>query len=145
MRKINFIVVHCSAGKPNQKTEDIISYWKRVLGWKTVGYHKLISSNGEVETLALDETITNGVKGHNHHSIHICYKGGWNSQDTRTIEQKTALIKVLKEYKQKYPNAIILGHRDLSPDLNKDGKITPNEWVKICPCFDAQQEYKNLK
>lgn len=143
MRKIKFIVVHCTAGSAQQKTEDIITYWKRKLGWKTVGYHKLISADGSVETLASDEVVTNGVKGHNHHAINISYKGGWNSQDTRTQEQKRALINVISQYKKKYPDTIVLGHRDLSPDLNKDGKITQNEWIKICPCFDAINEYKN--
>jgi N-acetylmuramoyl-L-alanine amidase len=37
-----------------------------------------------------------------------------------------------------------MGHRDTSPDLNKDGKITPNEYIKSCPCFDAITEYKEL-
>ncbi|MDA5624327.1 N-acetylmuramoyl-L-alanine amidase, partial [Pasteurella multocida] len=32
---------------------------------------------------------------------------------------------------------VICGHRDLSPDLNGDGTITPNEWLKDCPCFDV--------
>ena len=31
----------------------------------------------------------------------------------------------------------ICGHRDLSPDLNGDGTISPNEWIKDCPCFDV--------
>ena len=46
--------------------------------------------------------------------------------------------------KKKYPKAVIQGHRDFSPDLNKDGKITPNEWIKLCPCFDAKTEYASL-
>ena len=32
------------------------------------------------------------------------------------------------------------GHRDLSPDLNGNGEIEPEEWVKACPCFDAEEE-----
>jgi N-acetyl-anhydromuramyl-L-alanine amidase AmpD len=47
----------------------------------------------------------------------------------------------VKDYKRKYPNAKVVGHRDLSPDLNGDGKITPNEWVKLCPCFNSITEY----
>lgn len=31
----------------------------------------------------------------------------------------------------------LYGHRDLSPDLNHNGEIEPEEWVKQCPCFDA--------
>jgi len=144
MRSIKFIVIHCSAGPANQKTESIKDYWKRILKWNTVGYHKLISEDGTFETLATDETITNGVAGHNHNSIHFCYKGGWDGSDTRTEKQKETLYKLIKEYKLKYPKATVLGHRDLSPDLNKDGKISKNEWVKICPCFSVTEEYKNL-
>lgn len=144
MRKIKFIVLHCTAGPANQKTESIIDYWKRVLKWRSVGYHKLVNEDGTIETLANDDQITNGVAGHNSHSIHLCYKGGWNGTDTRTPKQKESLLKLVKEYKKKYPNAYVLGHRDLSPDLNKDGKITQNEWVKICPCFSATSEYKDI-
>ena len=42
------------------------------------------------------------------------------------------------------PQATILGHRDLSPDRNGDGRITPDEWIKLCPCFDAQREYHDI-
>jgi hypothetical protein len=31
----------------------------------------------------------------------------------------------------------IKGHRDYSPDLNGDGQITRNEWVKTCPGFEV--------
>jgi N-acetylmuramoyl-L-alanine amidase len=38
----------------------------------------------------------------------------------------------------------VLGHRDTSPDLDGDGIVEPNEWIKMCPCFDAVEEYKDL-
>lgn len=144
MRDIKFIVVHCTAGQPNQKTESILDYWKRVLKWKSVGYHIIINEDGTYERLSPDEKPTNGVKGHNQHSIHICYKGGLGGKDTRTESQKNMLRIILQDCKIKYRKAFILGHRDLSPDLNGDGKITRNEFVKICPCFSAMEEYKNL-
>jgi N-acetyl-anhydromuramyl-L-alanine amidase AmpD len=143
-RKIKYIVLHCTAGAPQQKTENIKDYWRRVLGWRTVGYHKLVNVDGTIETLQPDNLPTNGVRGFNQTSIHICYKGGLNGIDTRTPKQKESLLKLVKEYKKKYPTAFVLGHRDLSPDLNKDGKITPNEWVKICPCFSAINEYSKI-
>jgi len=34
----------------------------------------------------------------------------------------------------------ICGHRDFSPDLNGDGLITPDEWVKACPCFEVSDK-----
>ena len=32
-------------------------------------------------------------------------------------------------------------HRDLSPDLNGNGEIEPEEWVKSCPCFEVKAEF----
>lgn len=55
-----------------------------------------------------------------------------------TPAQFAALKQLLKQLKAGYPAAQILGHRDLSPDKNGDGKISPNEWLKTCPCFDVR-------
>ena len=40
-----------------------------------------------------------------------------------------------------YPGCRVCGHRDLSPDLNGNGEIEPEEWVKACPCFEVKVEY----
>ena len=141
-RTITHIVLHCTAAGAQQKTSDIFSYWKTKLGWNKPGYHWLVSADGNAERLSADEEPTNGVKNHNAHAIHICYKGGWNGTDTRTPQQKQKLKELVSNYMVKYPAAKVVGHRDLSPDLNGDGKITPNEWVKLCPCFDAKAEYQ---
>ena len=140
MRNIKYIVIHCTAGSAQQKTSDIISYWKNKLGWNKYGYHYLISADGSEENLTPIEQPSNGVKGYNESSIHVCYKGGWNGTDTRTDAQKATLKNRVAQLKKKFPSAQIVGHRDLSPDLNGDGKITPNEWVKLCPCFDVKSE-----
>ena len=142
MRAINKIVVHCTAGGAQQKTSDIINYWTYKLGWKSYGYHWIVDADGTATRLTEDEKPTNGVKGHNANSIHLCYKGGWDGTDTRTPQQKETLLNLVNQYKKKYPKASVCGHRDLSPDLNKDGKISPNEWIKKCPAFDAMAEYK---
>ncbi len=144
MRTINYIVLHCTAGKAQESTETLKDYFKRILKWKNYGYHVVVNADGTYDRLTADEDIANGVKNHNHNSIHISWKGGDTLKDTRTLAQKQTLLKLVKEYKAKYPNAKVLGHRDLSPDLNGDGKITPNEWVKVCPLFDAGSEYANI-
>jgi N-acetylmuramoyl-L-alanine amidase len=38
-----------------------------------------------------------------------------------------------------YPGSRLCGHRDLSTDLNHNGEIEPEEWVKDCPCFNASE------
>ena len=73
---------------------------------------------------------------HNSHSIGICYEGGLDARgqpaDTRTPEQKAAMLRLLQELHQRYPRAVIVGHRDLSHDRD-------------CPCFDAAREYAALQ
>jgi len=76
MRKITRIVLHSTSGWGNQTTKSIKDYWRNTLGWKQVGYHKLINLDGSIEDLAPLSVVTNGVAGYNSDSVHICYKGG---------------------------------------------------------------------
>ena len=64
--------------------------------------------------------------------------------ETRTEAQKQTLIDLLTILRGEYPDAIIQGHRDFSPDVNGDGIITPDEFIKDCPCFDAKKEYAKI-
>lgn len=151
MRTIKYIAVHCTAGLPNQSIESIKAYWQNVLKWKNPGYHYIISEDGKVTQLHPENELSNGVKGYNSSTINVCYIGGliikngkYIYTDTRTNDQKKALLCLLKELKIKYPDAIIQGHRDFSPDINGNGKIDQFEWIKVCPCFDAKEEYKNI-
>jgi N-acetylmuramoyl-L-alanine amidase len=135
MRKIDYIVIHCTATQPNTKKEAILSYWKNTLKWKTVGYHRLIDANGVIHELAMFEQITNGVKNFNSESIHFSYIGGIDEsgrpKDTRTLKQKESLLYLVKQAKKQFPNAIVQGHRDFGAN-------------KACPSFDAKNEYKAI-
>ena len=148
MRKITHIAVHCTATQ--QKTTSIASlkvHWDS-LGWKSPGYHYVVMPSGRVEQLLDESQISNGVKGHNAYLINVAYVGGIDSDgkavDNRTEAQKAALYFLLEQLKARYPRAIIRGHRDFSPDTNEDGQITPNEFIKQCPCFNAWAEYGNI-
>ena len=143
-RNVKYIVIHCTAGPRNQTTKAIRDFWKYKKNWKAVGYHKLISEDGTVEELAKPEQIVNGVKGQNSHSYHICYKGGQGGKDNRTNAQRASLLSEVKKARQMFPKAIILGHRDLSPDLDADGIVEPHEWTKECPSFNAKKEYESI-
>lgn len=148
-RKIKFIVIHCTAAPLTQKTSNIRAHW-RSLGWKTDGYHRLIGES-ETEQLVPFAKPSNGVKGFNGEIINISYKGGDSrGTDTRTDFQKQEILDSIRlalewcaeDHSDEELAAIrIVGHRDFSRDLNRDGKITPNEWEKTCPCFNAEQEY----
>ena len=129
MRPINHIVIHCTATQPTATVEAIKRYWKEVMKWNSPGYHYLIEESGKVNILQPIEKISNGVAGFNHSSIHVSYVGGVDksgkAKDTRSIEQKEAMLKIVKELKTKFPNAKILGHKDF-PKVNK-----------ACPSFDV--------
>ena len=145
-RKIDFIVVHCTATLESAAVESIKKYWRENLGWKDPGYHYLVDAWGVVHQLASEESITNGVKGFNSNSIHVSYIGGVDrlgkALDTRNTHQKQSIFFLLQTLRTRYPDAVIQGHRDFSEDKNGNGVIDPWERIKECPCFDAKVEYQ---
>ncbi len=62
------------------------------------------------------------ARHYNAHSIGICYEGGLDKNgkpaDTRTPAQNQALYSLLESLCLSYPDAEILGHRDL-PNVHK--------------------------
>lgn len=147
MRTIKYIAIHCTASSQTMTIEGLRKEFKRK-GWSNPGYHYVISPDGKITQMLPEDKISNGVRGFNSVTINVAYIGGIDRAgkpiDNRTEEQKASLRALLKMLHKKYPTAVIQGHRDFSPDLNKDGKITPNEFIKACPCFDAKVEYGNL-
>ena len=77
-------------------------------------------------------------------SVLALLDAGGKAKDTRTEAQKRALRVLVAKLVKQYPIKEILGHRDISPDTDGDGIVEPHEWMKMCPCFDAKEEYKDL-
>lgn len=148
MRKIKYIAVHCTAGSQKQTINDLKTEFKRK-GWKYPGYHYVIGPDGTITQLLDEELVSNGVKGYNSNLINVAYIGGIDSKgkvvDNRTEAQKASLMSLLKHLHKKYPDTVIQGHRDFSPDTNGNGIVDPWERIKECPCFDAKVEYKDLQ
>ena len=149
-RKITEIIIHCSATPDGRDyTVDDIRRWHRQRGYSDVGYHYIVYRNGILAQGRDVNTIGAHASGHNAHSIGICYIGGMSAdntrpEDTRTLRQKGRLLSLLVDLRKLYPNARIVGHRDLSEDKNGDGIIEPSEWMKACPSFDAKSEYHRI-
>jgi N-acetyl-anhydromuramyl-L-alanine amidase AmpD len=136
MRSINLIVIHCSATRSDRPftVTDLIACHQARFGF--TAYHYYITRDGQMYQTRHENLAGAHAKHYNQHSIGICYEGGLDTQgrpaDTRTPEQKQALVALLRSLKEDYPDATILGHRDL-PGVRKD-----------CPCFDAKAEYADL-
>ena len=136
MREINKIIVHCSATREGENYEVAeIRKWHLARGFNDIGYHFYIDLYGEIHKGRDISKIGAHCKGHNRNSIGICYCGGVEAdgktpKDTRTPEQKEALLAVLRTLKAMYPEAIIYSHNEFAN--------------KACPSFDATNEYKDL-
>ena len=136
MRKINEIIIHCAATREGRDfTVEDITRWHKARGFATIGYHYVIYRDGSIHEGRPLEQIGAHCVGHNKHSIGICYIGGCASdgktpKDTRTPEQKEALLSLLRRLKARFPNATIHGHRDFA--------------AKACPSYDAFREYRQL-
>ena len=154
--------MHCTASWQSNTTVESLLKEFRQNGWKNPGYHYVVFPGGKIEQMLDEAKIANGVKNYNSNSIHVAWVGGIKyekqdpsttlktskpkivSVDNRTDAQKLALFDLLTKLKLKYRSAMIMGHRDISPDLNHNGVIDPWERIKDCPCFDAMIEYMDI-
>jgi N-acetylmuramoyl-L-alanine amidase len=135
-RTITELIVHCTA-TPEYKDYTVtdIRQWHKAQGWNDIGYHYVVYRDGSIHEGRSVDIAGAHCEGHNAHSIGICYIGGCASdgktaKDTRTVEQKAALLVLLQELKRLYPQSKIHGHRDFAP--------------KACPSFDATYEFRNI-
>lgn len=147
----DLIVFHCSATRPSQLIgADTIREWHLAKGWADIGYHFVIRRDGIVELGRPLENVGAHVEGYNARSVGICMVGGLREDGTEyTADQegdftgaqwwsaRTLLAALLLVW----PHARVMGHRDLSPDANHNGKIEPREWLKSCPAFDAAKKF----
>ena len=137
MRKIDLIVIHCSATRANRTfTVEALEACHKARGFKTTGYHYYITKDGTIYPCRPEEMVGAHAKRYNAHSIGICYEGGLdasgNPADTRTEAQQRSLLELLKSLCKDYPHVEIVGHRDLP-------------WVKkSCPCFDVKKWLKQV-
>lgn len=145
MMRVDYIIIHCSAthaGQPFDAAD--INRWHNSRGWNGIGYHYVVLLDGTVQLGRPCNQPGAHCYGYNRHSIGVCYIGGLDNSgkpaDTRTEAQRKALRKLIRELHATFPDAKVVGHRDLSPDVNGDGLIEKWEWLKECPCFDVKTE-----
>tara|TARA_R100000005_G_scaffold95175_2_gene75730 strand:- start:581 stop:994 length:414 start_codon:yes stop_codon:yes gene_type:complete len=137
MREIKEIIIHCSATREGEDISvDTIKDWHvNGRGWSDIGYHFYVDIEGEIHGGRDIAKIGAHCKGHNRNSIGICYCGGVEAdgktpKDTRTKDQRVALVSILRTLKAMYPNAKIHSHSDFAN--------------KACPSFNATREYENI-
>jgi N-acetyl-anhydromuramyl-L-alanine amidase AmpD len=133
--KITHIVIHYSATFSNQMVDaKLIDRWHKDRGWSGIGYHYVVRRDGVVETGRPENKIGAHVARQNTGKIGICWAGGLERSNPNTgvnnmtVDQETALVKLIKKLLVKYPNAEVVGHRDLA--------------ATQCPGFDVRAWWK---
>ena len=156
MRHRDEITVHCTASREGVDIGvDEIDEMHRKRGFKKqpksgryCGYHVVVRIDGTIEYgRSVDEDGAHCPP--NSKRLGISYVGGLDKngkpKDTRTEAQKASMKSVISAWLIAFPSINkIKGHRDNSPDTNKNGKVDKWEWLKSCPCFPAMEEYNYL-
>lgn len=156
--KPDTIIIHCSATRKNvDYTVEQLDAGHKARGFKrpiqteplkSIGYQYYIRKDGTVYPGRHEDEPGAHCKGWNSRSIGICYEGGLNesgkAEDTRTPEQKAAINNLVNEICRRREIMQVIGHRDTSPDTNKNGIIDPFERIKECPCYDVIPEYPSF-
>lgn len=130
--KITHVVVHYSATYPDQNiTAADIDRMHKNRGWSGIGYHYFIRRDGTIENGRPEDQIGAHVGGQNTGKIGICWAGGIERKtganvgvDNRTEAQTDALIWLIRDLLSRYPDAKVVGHRDLA--------------ATQCPGFDVK-------
>jgi N-acetylmuramoyl-L-alanine amidase len=129
-KETNYIVIHSTHTKPNSNISiRTVDEWHRKRGLLRVGYHLFIKRNGQIEVGRNLNDIGAHTKEHDLDSVSVCLAGGLNTRGVTapdyTKEQLESLFVLVKTLNQMYPDAEVVGHRD----LNKTD----------CPSFDVRE------
>ena len=146
MRKINQIIVHCTATRPdwwekktvNEQVKEV-TRWHLDRGFSDIGYHFLVSRSGEVVQGRPVEKSGAHAKGHNSDSIGIALFGGFGSDaddlatDHFTPLQLAAAYDLIRKLQDQYSikNENVIGHNRIS--------------TKACPGFRVQKWLSGMK
>lgn len=140
------IFVHCTAtseGVPY--TVDDIDRWHKANGWCCIGYHKVVLLDGSVELgrdpdndKNVEEHIGAHAYGYNKDSLAVVYVGGTAAdgttpKDTRTAEQKKALLAIVADWCKRFNISVnnVHGHYEVAN--------------KACPSFNMDTFREELK
>jgi len=132
MRTIDEIIIHCAATPEGKNfTAKDIERWHKARGFKTIGYHYVITLDGKQHQGRPLEQMGAHCKGRNASTIGICYIGGVDAKgkpkDTRTEAQTRSLLGLCQKLLDRYPSIRkISGHNQYAN--------------KACPSFDVAQD-----
>lgn len=126
-----YLTIHCAATQNlSSITVDTIRKWHTDKGWRDIGYHFVIETDGSIKHGRPLNQQGAHVYGQNRDNVGICLVGGVDKnnkpEDNFTEAQMLSLKLLVKGFQSSYDIKEVLGHRDW-PNVAKD-----------CPCFDVK-------
>lgn len=118
-RDVSKVFIHCSASdNPDHDSVDVIRGWHLARGWRDIGYHYVITKDGEVHKGRPLAHEPAAQKGHNVGSVAICVTG----LAEFTARQMRALLSLCIDIDKRI-DVTFHGHCEVNPN-------------KTCPVFD---------
>ena len=128
MRKIWHINVHCSASdhKHHDNVESIRKWHVEERGWSDIGYHFIITKNGDIHECRPISRTPASVKNHNEGGIAICLTGNKNFSKSQFCSLQRLIPNLQVEHRILDEN--IKGHNEYS-----------GHSVRGCPNFNLKE------
>ena len=135
-QNVQYLVIHCTATNPRQRlTPQMLELMHKAQGWETAGYHYYITTSGKCWQFRNTDQQGAHVLGYNDKSIGIAYEGGCDGllapKDTLNADQEAALVALILQLREQFPQARIVGHNELNPK-------------KACPSFKVRERLPQL-
>lgn len=124
-----------------------INAWHKNQGWSGIGYHFFVTKEGLIYEGRPITSIGAHCAGQNLYSLGVCCEGDYTKESEMPKEQMHALEELLAYLKSKYPNAELVGHKDIGASTCP-GAYFPLDYFKQLWKGDlamAQMSYVELK
>lgn len=139
--KTDYIALHHA--EASSCSAVVVDKWHKSNGWSGIGYHFFVRKNGSIYRGRPLDKMGAHVSGMNNCSIGICAEGNYMNE-TMPFVQKKAICELLVYLKGKYPDARIVGHREIG-DSNCPGTNYPLEDIKRNYAKYAGSEDDNME
>ena len=109
--RTDYIALHHAAAVTCSAQQ--IDEWHKNNGWSGIGYHYFVRKDGSIYRGRPEWALGAHVSGMNNCSLGICAEGDYDKEQAMPAAQKSAIIALIKDVKSRYPQAKIVGHRDI--------------------------------
>lgn len=144
--RTDYIALHHAAAVTCSAQQ--IDEWHKNNGWSGIGYHYFVRKDGSIYRGRPEWALGAHVSGMNNCSLGICAEGDYDKEQAMPAAQKSAIIALIKDVKSRYPQAKIVGHRDIGSS-DCPGRFYPLDYFKNYNYSESDEltmaQYEELK